>query len=118
LAARPRSTKTPRSNKKRAAAVAAAAALREYSAQHYGVRAMNTKDVGSLNLDYLSLEPIENSPERAAPITGRATFNTDTRARLDRRKGSDRRQTVRFEQDRRSGKDRRPRTSWADSNSD
>ena len=75
---------------------------------------MNTKDVQSFNLDSLSLEPLETSPEHGAPITGRAKFNTDTRGRTDRRKGGDRRQTVRFQQDRRSGKDRRPMTSWVD----
>jgi hypothetical protein len=75
---------------------------------------MTTKDIHSLNLDYLSLEPVETSQKHEAPITGRATFNTDTRGRSDRRKGADRRQTVRFQQDRRSGKDRRPMTSWAD----
>ena len=73
---------------------------------------MNTKDLHSLNLDSLSLEPVETSSQAGAPISGRATFNTDARARTDRRKGGDRRQTVRFEQDRRSGKDRRPLKSW------
>ena len=74
---------------------------------------MNTKDGLSLNLDSLSLEPIEPSPHGGAPITGRATFNTDARgSRIDRRKGGDRRQTLRFEPDRRSGKDRRPQTGW------
>lgn len=74
---------------------------------------MNTKDVSSLNLDHLSLEPMETSPLGGAPTTGRATFNTDARGnQTDRRKGGDRRQTLRFEQDRRSGKDRRPLKSW------
>ena len=73
---------------------------------------MNTKDFHSLNLDNLSLEPIETPPQAGAPTSGRATFNTDARGRTDRRKGGDRRQTVRFEQDRRTGKDRRPLKGW------
>ena len=75
-------------------------------------RAMNTKDLHSLNLDSLSLEPIEPSSQGGAPVSGRATFNTDTRGRVDRRKGGDRRQALRFEPDRRSGKDRRPLKGW------
>ena len=73
---------------------------------------MNTKDLHSLNLDSLSLEPIETPSQAGAPVSGRATFNTDARGRTDRRKGGERRQTVRFEQDRRSGKDRRPLKNW------
>ena len=60
-----------------------------------------------------SLEPIE---EAAAPAgdtaAGPSTFHAESRSKTDRRKGGDRRQTLRFEPDRRSGKDRRPRSGW------
>lgn len=71
-------------------------------------------DLRNLNLDHLSLEPLETAKPSATQPTGRATFITDARGRSDRRKGGDRRQTVRLSPDRRSGKDRRPATGWSD----
>ena len=59
---------------------------------------MNTDD--KLNLDEINLEPI--APAAAAPSSrGTAVFKIDTRGGGDRRKGTDRRQSIRFEQDRR-----------------
>ena len=74
---------------------------------------MNTDD--KPNLDGLSLEPI--APNAAAPSSrGKAVFKIDTRGGGDRRKGVDRRQTVRFEKDRRQV-DRRAKGSdpWSNS---
>ncbi len=68
---------------------------------------MSTKD-DKLNLDELSLEPIE--PEGTSPSQGPAKFKVDTRSGSDRRKSGERRQTVRFEADRRQG-DRRAKGS-------
>jgi len=48
--------------------------------------------------------------------TGKAKFVADTRGKTERRKGTDRREDVRFEQSRRSGNDRRPRKAWSDGN--
>ena len=79
---------------------------------------MSTKDFSSLKLDELELEPIESEPSKEAPVKGRVQFAPNTRSRVDRRKGGDRRQTVRFQQDRRSGKDRRPKTGWTDGKND
>ena len=79
---------------------------------------MSTKDFSSLKLGDLALEPIEGEPSKEAPISGRAQFKADTRSRVERRKGGDRRKTVRFQQDRRSGKDRRPTTGWTDGKKD
>jgi hypothetical protein len=74
---------------------------------------MSTKDLSSLKLDELALEPIDPKlPSKEQPLTGRAQFTPNTRNRTDRRKGGDRRQTLRFEPDRRTGKDRRPETTW------
>ena len=72
-----------------------------------------------LRADQLSLEPLpeDELPARTGvaepgPVTGRASFQLDTRSGNDRRQLADRRQVLRFEPDRRSGKDRRPRRSW------
>lgn len=63
---------------------------------------------GKLNLDELSLVPLE--PDEAAPAASAAPakpkFMVDTRHGKDRRSGTDRRQSIRFEADRRKG-DRR-----------
>ncbi|WP_371234419.1 hypothetical protein ACAW63_13980 [Pseudomonas sp. QE6] len=63
---------------------------------------------GKLNLDELTLVPME--PTEAAPAEPAAPakpkFMVDTRHGKDRRSGTDRRQSIRFEADRRKG-DRR-----------
>ncbi|MEO4047959.1 hypothetical protein AAFN46_12815 [Pseudomonas sp. CAU 1711] len=55
-----------------------------------------------------TLEPLPQAPTQAP--ARKASFQIDTRDHQhgDRRKGGERRQTIRFEADRRSGKDRRP----------
>ncbi|WP_152222113.1 hypothetical protein [Pseudomonas sp. SCB32] len=67
---------------------------------------MSTDD--KLNLDELSLVPME--PDEAAPAASAAPdkpkFLVDTRHSKERRSGTDRRQSIRFEADRRKG-DRR-----------
>lgn len=68
---------------------------------------MNTDD--KPNLDELNLEPI--APTAVAPSSrGKAVFKIDTRGGGDRRKGTDRRQSIRFEQDRRQA-DRRGKSN-------
>ena len=63
----------------------------------------------------LELEPLE-SDKKAAPAPmnpeGVATFHANTRSGGDRRKSTDRREVIRFEDDRRAKKDRRPRRTW------
>lgn len=67
---------------------------------------MSTDD--KLNLDELSLVPLE--PDEAAPAAAAAPakpkFLVDTRHGKDRRSGTDRRQSIRFEADRRKGERR------------
>lgn len=64
---------------------------------------MSTDD--KLNLDELTLIPLE--PAEAAPATpAKPKVQVDTRHGKDRRSGTDRRQSIRFEEDRRKG-DRR-----------
>ncbi|WP_044874750.1 hypothetical protein [Pseudomonas sp. LFM046] len=71
---------------------------------------MSTND--KLNLDELSLEPIE--PIKAVPSSGgKAVFQIDTRSGEDRRKSADRRQSIRFEKDRRQGNRRGKVDPWS-----
>lgn len=62
----------------------------------------------------LELEPLESEKNSAAPANaaGAATFHANTRCGRERRKRSDRREMIRFEDDRRAQKDRRPRRTW------
>ncbi|WP_370601106.1 hypothetical protein [Pseudomonas nitroreducens] len=63
---------------------------------------------GKLNLDELSLVPLEpdEAPPSASAAPAKPKFMVDTRHGKDRRSGTDRRQSIRFEVDRRKG-DRR-----------
>ena len=63
----------------------------------------------------LELEPLEGEKKSTpAPekTEGAATFHANTRTGSDRRKSTDRREMIRFEDDRRAKKDRRPRRTW------
>ena len=65
----------------------------------------------------LELEPLEAEKKSAAALqkgAGNTTFHANTRNGRDRRKSSDRREMIRFEDDRRAQKDRRPRRTWED----
>lgn len=48
---------------------------------------------------------------------GKAVFHAETRSGQDRRRGYDRRQSIRFTADRRSHSDRRAGNSWDDQHS-
>ncbi|WP_447751395.1 hypothetical protein [Pseudomonas nicosulfuronedens] len=73
-----------------------------------------------LNIDELSLIPLEQAAQPAAPamsaLPPRPKAQLDTRRR-ERRCGTDRRQTIRFEDDRRKGDRRGSRVDdpWAKS---
>ncbi|WP_242443177.1 hypothetical protein [Pseudomonas sp. LFM046] len=64
-----------------------------------------------MSLEGLSLQPIEPAG-RPTSASGPAKFQIDTRSKVDRRKGGDRRQTVRFEEDRRKGDRRAKANPW------
>lgn len=71
--------------------------------------AMDIND--KLNLDELSLEPLETAD--ATPSgPGKAKFQIDTRSGGDRRTCPDRRQSIRFEKDRRQGDRRSKGDPW------
>ena len=73
---------------------------------------MNSKEWGRLRAEGLSLEPIETAGTTSAPASkDPAQFRVNTRGKSDRRKGAERRETLRFQDDRRKT-DRRPRKSW------
>lgn len=70
-----------------------------------------TITISDMKLEDLSLEPQE--PAAPEPETkGPAKFAIDTRHVTDRRSGSDRRQSIRFEADRRQGDRRAKRGPW------
>lgn len=78
---------------------------------------MPTDKFEELTLSDLSLEPIPDpNVLKYEPPKGpdKAKFQAESRSKkgADRRLGSERRQTLRFEADRRSGVDRRPRKTW------
>ena len=50
--------------------------------------------------------------EAGSAVAKKSVFHAETRSGTDRRKGVDRRQTIRFSVDRRSGVDRRAGTCW------
>jgi hypothetical protein len=58
-----------------------------------------------------ALEPQPQAAQTPVTSKAKAHFQIDTRdkAKGDRRKNGDRRQTIRFEADRRCGEDRRPK---------
>lgn len=70
-----------------------------------------TITISDMKLEELSLEPQE--PAAAEPTTkGPAQFKIDTRSGNDRRCGTDRRQSIRFEADRRQGSRRATGGPW------
>jgi hypothetical protein len=74
---------------------------------------MTSKEKSPIRATGLSLEPLEGEASPDAPAyTGTAKFTANTRGKSDRRKVSERRDVIRFEEDRRSSPDRRPRKSW------
>jgi hypothetical protein len=73
---------------------------------------MDANELRRLRGDSLSLEPLKDDLATAASKTkAPAQFKVDTRKQSDRRKGGERRETLRFQEDRRQ-KDRRPRKTW------
>jgi hypothetical protein len=73
------------------------------------------RNPSELSLSEWSLEPLADAeaPARTSdPQPGPTRFHAESRSDTDRRKGGDRRESLRFETDRRTGKDRRPRKGW------
>ena len=73
---------------------------------------MSPKDLRDIRLTDATLEPLGDKPGVAAPVPGTAKFTPNTRSAGERRKSTERREAIRFQDDRRAGKDRRPKKGW------
>ena len=73
---------------------------------------MSPKDLRDIRLTDATLEPLDDKPSVEAPLPGKAKFTANTRGAGERRKSTERREEIRFQDDRRAGKDRRPKKGW------